>query len=115
MKKNKDKKKKKLNGYKIIGILLMLSSLIFLAVILYINILPIKYLSIVIGILVLINVIINFFLFRKKVKKKPKKVFTILAIIFSCIFLLGSFFIYKTFGVLDDMSQIYIPCFSKKW
>ncbi len=107
MKKNKDKKKKKLNGYKIIGILLMLSSLIFLAVILYINILPIKYLSIVIGILVLINVIINFFLFRKKVKKKPKKVFTILAIIFSCIFLLGSFFIYKTFGVLDDMSQKY--------
>ena len=105
-KKNKDKKKK-LTGYKIVGILLIISSLILLGVVLYINILPMKYLAIVVGILFVINLILNFFLFRKKVKKKPKKISTVFALLFSIIFLLASFFIFKTFGVLDDMSEEY--------
>lgn len=105
-KKNKDKKKK-LNGYKIVGILLIISSLILLGVILYIDILPIKYLAIVAGVLFLINLVLDFFLFRKRVKKKPKKVSTVFALIFSIIFLVASFFIFKTFGILDDMSEEY--------
>ena len=105
-KKNKDKKKK-LTGYKIVGILLIISSLILLGVVLYINILPMKYLAIVVGVLFVINLILNFFLFRKKVKKKPKKISTVFALLFSIIFLLASFFIFKTFGVLDDMSEEY--------
>lgn len=105
-KKNKDKKKK-LTGYKIVGALLIISSLMLLGVVLYINILPMKYLAIVVGILFVINLILNFFLFRKKVKKKPKKISTVFALLFSIIFLLASFFIFKTFGVLDDMSEEY--------
>ena len=107
-KKNKENKKnRKLNFYKIIGIILMLSSIVLLAMVLYVNILPMKYLSILLGGLVLINIIFNFFLFRKRVKKKPKKIITVLSILFSILFLVGSYFIYKTFGVLDDMSQQY--------
>ena len=107
MKKRKKEKNKakKITIYKITGILLIISSLLLLGVILYINILPIKYLLIVIGILLVINIVCNFFLFRKKVKKKPKKVFAIISLIFSIIFLIGTFFIFKTFGVLDNMSQ----------
>lgn len=105
-KKNKDKKKK-LTGYKIVGALLIISSLMLLGVVLYINILPMKYLAIVVGILFVINLILNFFLFRKKVKKKPKKISTVFALLFSIIFLVASFFIFKTFGVLDDMSEEY--------
>lgn len=107
MKKRKKEKKKKITGYKIVGFLLIISSLILLGVILYINILPLKYLAIVAGTLFLINLILNFFLFRKKVKKKPKKISTIFALIFSVIFLAASFFIFKTFGIIDDMSEEY--------
>lgn len=107
MKKRKKDKKKKITGYKIVGFLLIISSLILLGVILYINILPLKYLAIVTGTLFLINLILNFFLFRKKVKKKPKKISTIFALIFSVIFLVASFFIFKTFGIIDDMSEEY--------
>lgn len=105
-KKNKDKKKK-LNGYKIVGILLIISSLILMGVILYIDILPIKYLAIIAGVLFLINLVLLFFLFRKRVKKKPKKVSTVFALIFSILFLAASFFIFKTFGIIDDMSEEY--------
>ena len=103
--KKEKNKAKKITIYKITGILLIISSLLLLGVILYINILPIKYLLIVIGILLVINIVCIFFLFRKKVKKKPKKVFAIISLIFSIIFLIGTFFIFKTFGVLDNMSQ----------
>lgn len=103
--KKEKNKAKKITIYKITGILLIISSLLLLGVTLYINILPIKYLLIAIGILFVINIVCNFFLFRKKVKKKPKKVFAIISLIFSIIFLIGTFFIFKTFGVLDNMSQ----------
>ena len=105
MRKNKDKKK--INGYKIVGILLLISSLILFGIVLYINILPMKYLLALGGILLFVNLVLDFFLFRKRVKKKPKRVCTVFALLFSIIFLIGSFFIFKTFGVLDDMSQDY--------
>ena len=105
MRKNKDKKK--INGYKIVGILLLISSLILFGIVLYINILPMKYLLALGGILLFVNLVLDFFLFRKRVKKKPKRVCTVFALLFYIIFLIGSFFIFKTFGVLDDMSQDY--------
>ncbi len=106
MRKNKDKKKK-IDGYKIVGILLLISSLILLGIVLYINILPMKYLLALGGVLLFVNLVLDFFLFRKRVKQKPKRVCTVFALLFSIIFLIGSFFIFKTFGVLDDMSQDY--------
>lgn len=103
----KRKKDKKMSVYKFFGIILIISSVILLGMVLYINILPFKYLAILTGVILLINLIFNFFLVRKRVKKKPKKIFLVLSIIFSIIFLIGSFFLYKTFAVLDNFSQKY--------
>lgn len=106
MRKKKDKKKR-INGYKIMGFLLLLSSLILLGVVLYIDILPLKYLAILCGVMLFINLLLDFFLFRKRVKKKPKRIACVISVLFSILFLVGSFFIFKTFGVLDNMSQDY--------
>ena len=71
----------------------------------YINILPLKYVCMLAGGILLLDLILGFFLFRKRVKKKPKKVASVFALLFTVIFLLGSFYIYRTFGVLDSMSK----------
>ena len=106
MKKNKEKGKKNI-GYKLVYILLFLSSLGLLGVVLYINILPMKYLAVLALILVFVNIILGFFLLRKKVKKKPKRICTVFSLLFTILFAVVSFFIFKTFGVLDEMSQDY--------
>lgn len=103
----KRKSKKKLTGHKIIGFLFMICSIIFLGVVLLAEILPLKYLSILIGGIFVFNLIIDFFLFRKKIKKKPRRFFTFIALLFSVVFLALSFFIYRTLGVLDSMTQDY--------
>ena len=105
--KKKDKTKKGNKIYKFWGILLILSSIVLLGLIIYIDILPLKYLGYVAGGLFLLNLICCFFLFRKRVKKKPKKIFSVIAILFSIGMIVGSYFIYKTFGVLDDMTLDY--------
>ena len=106
MKKRKDKKKG--NGlYRLFGFLLLVSSLVLLGVVLYVDILPMKYLLALGGVLLLVNFILGFFLFRKNVKKKPKRVCAVFAVLFTILFGVGSFFIFKTFGVIDDMSQEY--------
>lgn len=107
MKKRKNNKKRRITGYKIVGLLFMICSGIFLGIIILSNVLPIKYLLILIGGLFLLNIIINFFLFRRKIKKKPRRFFTIIALLLSIVFLGASFFIYRTLGFLDDMSQEY--------
>lgn len=109
MKKNKKTKdkKRKLDIYKIISIILILSSIVLLGTVIYINVLPLKYLALFLGILLLLNLIIYFILSRKKLKKKLKKIFATISIIISIVFLLGSFYIYKTFGVIEDMTQKY--------
>ncbi len=105
--KKKNNKKRKITGYKIVGMLFMICSIILLGIVLLSNVLPIKYLSIFIGVLFLINIIINFFLFKRKIKKKPRRFFTVIALLLSVLFLAASFYIYKTLGFLDDMSIEY--------
>lgn len=109
MGKRRKEKKRKNTCYKLSGILLMISSILLLGVVLtsMFDMLPLKYLSGLIGGLFLINLIVNFFLFRKKIKKKPKKFFSFVALLFSVLFIAASFFIYKTFGVLDNMTEEY--------
>ena len=91
--------------YRFIGIVLLLSSLLLVGVILYVNVLPMKYLAYLGGGLLLLNIILGFFLFRKRVKRKPKKVASVFAILFTLVFLLGSYYVYKTFGVIETMSK----------
>ena len=100
----KEKKKVK-RRYKLLSRLFMITSVILFAMVLYINILPFKYLAIFTGVLVLLNLIIRFFLTKSKVRKKTRKFFSTLAFLLSIIFLAATFLIFKTFGVLADMTQ----------
>lgn len=103
----KKERKGKNKGYKFCGILLMIASALLVAIVLYINILPLKYLVLFLGIIIFLNLISDFFLFRKRIKKKPRKFFAFLALLLSVIFTIGSFFIFKTFGLINDMNQDY--------
>ncbi len=94
--------------YKIIGVLLLISSLFLVGISIktdFISALPLKYLLAGGGIILFVNLFLGFFLFRKRVKQKPKKVASFFAIIFTIFFGLASFYIYKTFGVLDNMTK----------
>lgn len=94
--------------YKLIGLLLILSSVALIGISVYtefVYALPTKYLCIVGGGILLINLILNFFLFRRRVKKKPKKVASFFALLITILFCLASFYIYKTFGVIETMNK----------
>ena len=56
-KRKKDKKNKKFTIYNFFGIILILSSIALLGIVLYVNILPFKYLAILFGILSFINIV----------------------------------------------------------
>ena len=95
----------------IIGIFQILASALLLGVVLWIDVLPLKYVLYLAGGILLLDIIFGFFLFRKKVKKKPKKIVSVLSILLTILFTLGSFYIYKTFGVIDNMVKEYEKLF----
>lgn len=104
---SKRKKEKKGRIYRFIGTIFIIASIMLFGIVLYVDILPLKYLAIVGGVLLFLNLIIDFFLFRRKVKKKHKKFFSIIALLLSALFAVASFFIIKTFGVLEEMTENY--------
>ena len=101
MKKNKTKKNFKKNlFYKIISILLALSSICFIGLLFYIDLLPIKY-SIILFFIVSIFSVLNILLVNmKRLKKKIKKVLSILMVVVILIMTIANFYIGKTLGVL---------------
>lgn len=104
MKKNKktkkDRKKIKDLFYKIVSILLLIVSAVLEGILLYIDLLPTKYLVIV-SIALILFVGLNVLLLNiKKIKKKIKKVVSIVSIIATILMILANFYIYKTLGVL---------------
>lgn len=87
MKKKKKNKKRKLSIYKFTGIFLFIVSIITFVMALIMDILPTKYLLVVVIGLLFLNGIIDWFLFRKKVKKYKKNIalcFAILIMVFLC-------------------------------
>lgn len=86
--------------YKIISILLAISSICFLGLLFYMDLLPIKY-SMAISITVLIFSGINIFLVNlKKLKKKIKKALSVFMAIGIIIMTCANFYIGKTLGIL---------------
>ena len=102
MKKNKNKKNKNKKNvfYKILSIILCVVSIIFLGVLLYLDLLPTKYIVPVIGCVLLFNVINVILLNIKRLKKKLKKFISVIVIITILIMLVASFYLSKTLGVL---------------
>ena len=97
--KRKDKRKKNI-FYKILSVVLLISSVLFLAFLFYIDLLPTKYAIILFIIISVFNVFNIVLVNLKKIKKKIKKVLSIFMILAILVMILASFYLGKTLGVL---------------
>lgn len=98
------KKKKKLNLiYKIIMSILFIATILFVIGLMYLNILSIKWFMIILGILIIIDLLI----YLAITKSKKKKTGSFIAILLSLILSLGSFYVFKTNGLLNNMFSNY--------
>ncbi len=102
MKVKKQKKKNKLI-YKLILLLLFLASAIFVVGIMKLNVLSLKWFMAVLGIILVIDFLFWLFI----IKSKKKKTSSAFAIIFTIILSLGSFYLFKTSGLLTDVVSNY--------
>ena len=93
--------------YKIISLLQIIASLIFMGVMIYINVLPVKYLLLIFGFIFIVNIIFVFTMLKNKKKKKLKIITSIISIIMSLVLSILSFFIFQTAGVLNNMNDNY--------
>jgi len=100
MKKLKTKKSNKNIFYKIVSVLLIISSISFLGFLFYIDLLPVKYSIILLFVILLFDAINVFLVNLKKLKKKIKKTISSFMIITILIMTIASFYMGKTVDVL---------------
>lgn len=103
MKKGSKKKKRKLSIYKIIGLVLFVVSIVLIIMISMLGILPTKYYIGVIGAFLVINIPLDLFLFRKKIKKRKRNIATVVAILLILGMFLPIIYIGKTLGFIDNI------------
>ena len=102
-KKSSVKKKRKFSIYKSVGLILFIISFVLFVMLKKFDILPLKYEALVILFLVLVNGVIDWFLFRKKSKKYKKNIAFGFACLFSILFIIPMFYMGKT---MNFMSKI---------
>lgn len=97
--------KKGMRFFKVVGIIFILLSILFLGYIISIDMLPIKYLGILGGVIFLITLIISLLIFKKKGSRFPN----VIGIIFACFLVVGYGFVYKylyqAFDFIDTISD----------
>ena len=97
--------KKGMKFFKVVGVIFILLSILFLGYIISIDMLPIKYLSILGGVIFLITLIISLLIFKKKGSRFPN----VIGIIFACFLVVGYGFVYKylyqAFDFIDTISD----------
>lgn len=86
--------------YIIISVLLVVSSISFLGFLLYIDVLPTKYLTILVLGVLFFNVLNIFLINLKKLNKKVKKIISTFIVIIILIMIIVSFYLGKTVDVL---------------
>lgn len=101
--KAKQKKKKNKLIYKIIVSILFIASILFVIGLICLNILSTKWFMLVLGVLLIIDFLLWLFI----IKSKKKKTSSFIAILFTLILSLGSFYIFKTNGLLTDVVSNY--------
>lgn len=106
---HKNSKYKKMNNkFNIVTkMLLLLSSLLLICLSIYVNLFPIKYLLVLTITLIVIDVFLIFKITSVKTRKKIKKLFQIIVILFSIILVTASFFIAKTRFLLNSSNVDY--------
>ena len=100
MKSRKLKKIKKNLFYKIISVLLIISTIFFFSFLFYIDLLPAKYFIILLVVTLIFNGLSIFLVNLKMLKKKIKKVISVFMIISILVMMIATFYIGKTLGVL---------------
>ena len=106
MKKSSKKRKRKISIFKIVGLLLFIISIILCIMVKSLDILPEKYFIAILIFLFVVNVILDYFLFRKKVKKKKK----IIALCISILFIILSFFPLFYIGRTANFMESIVAC-----
>lgn len=102
-KKDKVKNKKKGIVFKIISILQIVCSVVLFGFVFIIDVLPMKYLLLLLLALAILDVIFFLILFKSRLKKGIKKFFSVISVLLSIVFVVGSFYLYKTYGVISGM------------
>lgn len=106
MKTKKNIKKKKSNKiYKIISLILLIASIFFSATLMYIDLLPTKYLLIMLIAIFIFTAINVVLLNLSRLKKIIKKVISAISIIAVLGMLVASFYVYRTLGVLTGNGE----------
>ena len=102
-KKDKVKNKKKGIVFKIISILQIVCSIVLFGFVFIIDVLPMKYLLLLLLSLAILDIIFFLILFKSRLKKGIKKFFSVISVLLSLVFVVGSFYLYKTYGVISGM------------
>ena len=100
---NKTKIKKKGLAFRIISILQIICSIVLFVLVFMIDILPMKFLLLLLLALIILDILFFLILFKSRLKKGIKKFFSVISIIISIMLLVGSFYLYKTYGVITGM------------
>lgn len=99
MKKNKKKQNNKFFSF--MGIVLIITSLILLGLLLYLNILPSLYLILISTVVLFFDLILGFFLLHGRVKRTLKLKTLLISIILILVYVLGSSYLFKTMNFLS--------------
>ena len=102
-KKDKVKNKKKGIVFKIISILQIVCSIVLFGFVFIIDVLPMKYLLLLLLLLAILDILFFLILFKSRLKKFIKKFFSVISVLLSIVFIVGSFYLYKTYGVISGM------------
>ena len=100
MKKKSSKKKRKISIHKIIGMMLWLVSIVVCIMLNMLNVLPFKFYAMVLGGFLILNIVIDIFLFRKKPKKFKKNTALGFAIFLILVLILPIFYMGRTLAFL---------------
>lgn len=99
------KKIKKNIFYKIISVLLIVSSIVFLGLLYYMDLLPAKYSILLLSIVLIFDVINILLINLKRLKKKIKKAISVFIIFVSIAMVVVSFYLWRTTSVLLNNSD----------
>lgn len=102
-KKHSKKKKRKLSVYKIVGLLLFCISIVFCIMMTTLDILPFKYYIMMVIVFLIINICIDNFLFKKKIKKRKKNIVLIVSFLFMIIMVIPIIYMGKTLGFMKHI------------
>ncbi len=106
MKSKKKNRKRKISFFKVLAFILFIVSA-FVGFIFYkLDILPIKYFSLLVGVLIFVNILCDLFLMRARAKKRNRIIFSAISIIFIGVMGFASYYILDTLGFLNNIKNV---------